>query len=58
MLILTLMFIAIASGLAWIFASLIFHVAWAGLHFFLPIALICGVVSLVMRFVGGHRSTA
>jgi hypothetical protein len=56
MLMLTLMYIAIASGLAWILGSLIFHVAWTGMHFFLWVAIVLGAVALVMRLV--HRRTA
>jgi predicted membrane-bound mannosyltransferase len=56
MLMLTLMYLAIVSGIAWIVGSVVFHVAWAGMHLLLPVAIVCGVASLVMRI--GRRRTA
>jgi len=51
MLMLTLMYIAIISGIAWFFGFLVFHTTWAGLHVLLVLALVSGVAALIMRMV-------
>ena len=49
MLMLTLMYIAIISGIAWVFGFLVFHATWVGLHVLLVLALVSGVAALIMR---------
>jgi hypothetical protein len=43
--------LAIILGLAWIFGFTVYHVASAGIH----LLLILAIVSLVMHFVRGRR---
>jgi hypothetical protein len=45
--------LAIILGLAWVFGFTVYHVASAGIH----LLLILAVISLVVHFVRGRRST-
>jgi len=49
MLMLTLMYLAIISGIVWVLGFLVFHATWAGLHVLLVLALVSGVAALIMR---------
>ena len=51
MLMLTLMYLAIISGIVWVLGFLVFHATWAGLHVLLVLALVSGVAALIMRMV-------
>ena len=44
--------LAIILGLAWIFGFTVYHVASAGIH----LLLILAIISLVVHFVRGRRS--
>ena len=44
--------LAIILGLAWIFGFTVYHVASAGIH----LLLILAVISLIVHFVRGRRS--
>ena len=44
-----LTFLAVISGIAWIWGFLVYHVASASIHILLFLAVVCGVLSLVMR---------